>query len=225
MASCKRLSIGSLRALHILVLAAPAALSACGDNAAGSAGFDSGVCGTSANPGILKVTDVLPTLGSTVISGGISHTFSVVNAPAQFTAFTLKYGSKHTAGGSMPSDPVISASLVGNTMVYRFTVDTWSIVPGHVELQASNGYQTQEGCSWVFPTPIFSYDVVPGPGLDGGIDGAGKLDGAVADAWAVLDGALDAPTADVAAIDRPLVDLPGGETPAIDLGATEAGGP
>lgn len=211
---CGRFSNASIGVLLVL----SAALSACGSESTqsdASVGRDSGICGTRTNPGILQVTDVIPAMGTTVPNGRITHTFTVAKAPAEFTAFTLRYGSNHTAGGSTPSDPVLQATVIGSSIVYQFSVDRWAMAPGHVELKASNGYETNAGCSWVFPTPLLSYEVTAGQGLDGGLDGRSAVDGSLADAPAALDAgtvdvslAVDAPmaTVDTSAIDTSILD-------------------
>jgi hypothetical protein len=175
-----------------LVLGICTTLLACGDSGSGSADTavtaDGGVvCGTQANPGVLKLTGLSPAIGSTVVNQGIVHAFLVMKAPAVFTNFTLNDGASHTAGRSTPADLEFKVTLSGSDLVYQLTVDAWSHAPGHVELEASGGYATLEGCSWVFPSPLFSYDIAPM--LDGGtgettVDGVGPHDGT---------SALDAP--------------------------------
>jgi hypothetical protein len=186
-----------------LIFGVCAALTACSDsgsdNADGAAGIDGGACGTHAHPGVLKLAGVSPAPGSTVVNQGIVHGFVVVNAPAVFTNFNLNYGVSHTAGLSTPADLKFSvtASASGSDLIYQLTVDRWAYAPGHVELEASGGYDTLKGCSWVFPSPLFSYDVLPV--LDAG---AGEAKGAI-DGEAI--GPYDGPTArDVpSALDAP----------------------
>jgi len=191
-----------------LVLAICTTLWACGDSGSGNtdaaATADAGVvCGTRSNPGVLKLTGLSPAIGSTVANQGIVHAFLVVKAPAVFTNFTLNYGASHTAGRSTPADLEFKVTASGSDLVYQLTVDAWSHAPGHVELEASGGYATLAGCSWVFPSPLFSYDIAPV--LDGGtgettVDGGnlGPYDGPSAlDSLGLLDraGTVDAPGA------------------------------
>lgn len=196
-----------------LVLGICVSLSACGDSGSSNAdsadGGGGGVCGTHANPGVLKVNARSPALGSTVVNHAIVHGFVVVNAPAIFTNFELNYGNTHTAGLSTPANPTFQVTVSGSDLIYQLTVDGWSHAPGHVELVASGGYDTTKGCTWVFPSPLFSYDVTPaldaGAGeakgaSDGGAsspyDGESSLDGlGVLDGAGTVDapGALDAP--------------------------------
>jgi hypothetical protein len=195
------------RRVLLLGLAAGFALAACGsasitpptNNDAGA----NGACGTYDNPGILKLTGLSPAIGTTVVNQGIVHGFVVENAPAIFDHFTFVYGDAHSAGLPSPSDLKFQTTLSGSNLIYQLTVDAWSHAPGHVELEASNGYATSKGCNWVFPSPLFSYDITPAT-LDGGaaetngtIDsGTGSVDGR-ADASGALDatGALDVPLA------------------------------
>ena len=192
-----------------------AALAGCGGS--GSTSPDSavdatiGVCGTHANPGVLNVTGTTPASGTSVVNQGILHTFTVVGAPAYFVNFQLVYGPTHTAGTSTPSDPKIQVTTsANNNLTYQFTVDAWSLAPGHVEVRASNGYDTTKGCAWVFPSPLFSYDVTPV--LDAGVAGEtkGGVDGGSTgshDVASTIDG--PAPLDVTSALDIPVeIDVP-----------------
>lgn len=165
-----------------------------------------GLCGTHSDPGILKVTGRTPVIGASVPNQNIVHGFMVDNAPAIFTAFTLRYGDSHTAGISTPFEPTFQATVSGSNLIYQMTINTWSHAPGHVEIVASGGYDTSKGCSWVFPSPLFSYDVTAGldasaaevPGdPDGGgtvaVDAAGmvSIDGASVDGASSVDASID----------------------------------
>jgi len=192
-------------------------LAACGGGAGqrgDAAVAEAGICGTHADPGILKLTNLTPALGATVYNQAIDHGFTVVNAPAQFSSFEFKYGPSHTAGLPSPENPRFQLTTTGSDVVYRLTIDFWTRSPGHVEVLADAGYDTMAGCSWSFPTPLFSYDVVgepdggAGPEAGGGVDGAGgPIDGSLIpvfhldaplkfDGETVVDGPtpLDAPT-------------------------------
>ena len=199
----RHVATNALRASLLCWVAA--ALAGCGGG--GSTSTDSavdatsGVCGTHANPGVLNVRGHTPAPGTSVVNQGILHTFTVEGAPAYFVNFQLVYGPTHTAGPSIPSDPKIQVTTsANNNLTYQFTVDAWSIAPGHVEVRASNGYDTTKGCSWVFPSPLFSYDVTPAP--DAGVAGEtkGGVDGGSAgphDVASTIDGpaSLDLPSA------------------------------
>jgi hypothetical protein len=176
---------------------------------------DGGVCGDHNAPGILTLTDLHPALGATVYNHAIAHGFTVVRAPADFTNFTFELADAHTAGLPTPRAPAFRTTIVGSDIVYELTIDAWGRSPGHVEVVASGGYDLK-GCSWSFPSPLFSYDIVGGP--DGGepvdgvapkdvrppIDGTGStLDGgmpaidAAVDGAGALDTAVDGGAADV----------------------------
>jgi len=169
---------------------------ACGGSS--SSGFDGaidaavGVCGTHAEPGILKLTGRSPAMGESVPGQTIVHGFVVENAPAIFTAFTLRYGDSHTAGMSTPFDPTFQVTVSGNNLIYQMTISAWSRTPGHVEIVANGGYDTSKGCSWVFPSPLFSYDVTP------------VLDAGAAEVPGESDGGGGAPI-DAAGIDTNIV--------------------
>jgi hypothetical protein len=157
---------------------------------------DGGFCGTHANPGILKLENLEPPMGATVANQNIVHGFTVVNAPAEFSHFDLRFGSTHTAGLPNPESPTFTVVIDGSNVLYQLTIFAWSRSPAHVEMAASAGYDTSAGCAWVFPSPLFSYDIVGGP--DGGTlpEPAGTLDGASVRIDAALDGAtepVDAP--------------------------------
>ena len=168
-------------------------LAACGGggNSPDSGASTDAYCGTSTNPGMLTLTGLSPALGSSVPNQHIVHGFTVVNAPAVFTNFTLAPGASHTAGQPTPDSLKLQMTPVGSDLVYQLTIASWAHTPGHVELVASNGYATSKGCVWEFPTPLFSYDVSATPdggqltevGGDGGarpfdtaLDGSGPAD-------------------------------------------------
>jgi len=155
------------RAVHCLTLGA-ALLVACGDSGDSGAGADSGICGTANEPGVLKLSNLLPVLGGSVVNRAIVHSFTVVNAPADFYSFDLLHGDGHSAGLSTPDSPRFKTTRSGNNISYQMTIDSWSNVPGHVVLNAAGTFQTSQGCTWAFPTPMFSYDVKAAPVLDGG---------------------------------------------------------
>jgi hypothetical protein len=163
-------------------------LAACGGAATrgeDAALADAGICGTHANPGILKVKNLTPALNATVNNQAIDHSFTVTSAPAQFSSFDFKYDPSHTAGLPSPPNPHFQLTTIGSDVLYHLTIDSWAH-PGHVEVLASGGYDTLAGCSWSFPSPLFSYDVVGGP--DGGA--ASEAGGGVDGAKSPIDGSL-----------------------------------
>ena len=146
-----------------------AGLVACGDGASkqdSAVVADGGICGTSADPGILNLAGISPAPGTTVANQAIVHGFTVVGAPAEFTSFDFKYSPSHTAGWPTPANPRFTTTVVDSDVVYLLTIDSWSNSPGHVEFSANGGYTTSKNCAWKFPSPLFSYDIIGGP--DGG---------------------------------------------------------
>jgi len=137
-------------------------------NAAADAAVDAdgGPCGTHMEPGILKLANLVPAMGASVVNQTIVHSFTVVNAPGDFTNFDLRYGPSHTAGVPTPNGPRFQTTISGSDVAYQLTATSWSLAPGHVEWVASGGFDTSKGCTWNFPSPLFSYDITAGP--DGG---------------------------------------------------------
>lgn len=169
-------------------------------------------CGTHSAPGIMTLSNLSPALGSTVVNQNIAHGFTVVHAVANFTNFTLAYGSGHTAGLSTPNAPQVHTTVSGSDVIYQFTINAWSRAPAHVEILANGGFDTSAGCTWEFPSPLFSYDITAAPGQGGdaaseagagadlspfGLDGPSPLgvDSSTGETGLVVDGAggLDVP--------------------------------
>jgi hypothetical protein len=216
-------------------------LAGCGDasvHSVDAAARDGGPCGTHANPGILKIASLAPALGATVNNQGIAHGFTVSNAPAQFSNFKLAFGSTHTAGIPTPANPTFQLTTVGSDIIYQLTIESWSRSPAHVELSADRGFDTAAGCTWEFPSPLFSYDIVGGP--DGGagvnLDGGARwpLDVALDSTSLPVDGAVDGRSPPVDSVldlglapDAPAgPDLPALEMgPGVDLGTSAESGP
>ena len=170
-------------------------IAGCGESSNGgdgaTAGADAGICGTYADPGILKLTNLTPAIGASVVNHAIVHGFTVVGAPAIFTNFELRFGDSHTAGLPTPANPRFPAPPTASNLVYQLTIDSWSRAPGHVELVASAGYETSKGCWWIFPSPLFSYDVTAGP--DGGA--TAEAGGGIDTSPKPVDASIDSPSA------------------------------
>jgi hypothetical protein len=179
-----------------------ALLVGCGDSDTGSSA-DSGICGTAAEPGVLKLSNLTPPLGGSVVNSNLVHSFTIVNAPADYYDFDLLHGDGHSAGLSTPDSPrfTTTTSKTGNSITYQMTIDSWSNAPGHVVLKTNGMFDTTKGCRWVFPSPMFSYDVTPAPAPDGG-----TADSKPADMKPAIDGwqLPDAPVIDVASVDAPI---------------------
>jgi hypothetical protein len=153
--------------VHCLMVCA-VLMAGCGGSDDSGAGADSGTCGTFDNPGILKLTNRSPAIGASVVNRDIVHSFTVVNAPADYYSFDLLHGEGHSAGLSTPDNPRFRTARSGNNISYQLTIDSWSSAPGHVVLSARRSFSTSQGCTWAFPSPLFSYDVTPAPAPDGG---------------------------------------------------------
>jgi hypothetical protein len=161
------------------------------------AGIDAG-CGTLDDPNILKLSGLTPAMGESVVNRQIVHGFTVKNAPASNVNFDLRYGANHTAGASTPDRPRFQTTIEGSDVTYLMVIDAWSRAPGHVEFSANGSFTTSKGCTYAFPSPLFSYDITPGPTPDGGVGPeAGPGDtGANADSRVAID---------LAAVDSPMV--------------------
>jgi hypothetical protein len=195
---------------HGLMLSA--LLVGCGDGGGQGVGADSAVCGTHEAPGILTLSSLKPAKDASVVNQTIVHSFTVLGAPADYRSFQLVYGDGHTAGLSTPADPKFQTTLSGSNVIYQLVIDRWAYAPGHVVLNAKGSFDTMQGCTWAFPSPLFSYDITPAPGLDGGpvFDSKPAADAA--------DMAIDASAIDV--LSGGLSDLP----MAVDLSSEALGG-
>jgi hypothetical protein len=197
---------GYRAALGCMALFQLAACGGLGTRTDGAAPADTGICGTHADPGILKLTGPSPAIDATVANQAIVHGFTIVGAPADFTNFDLRYGPSHTAGLPTPANPRFHTTVSGSDVIYQLTIDSWARAPGHVEFSANGGYDTKEGCTWNFPSPLFSYDLTAGP--DGGTtaEAGGAVDGYTKAIDAAIDGSskpdipesFDLPAAEVA---------------------------
>jgi len=163
------------RSQALIVSLLAAGVVACGDGAHGVDGAvntEAGICGTHAAPGILSLANLSPAMGATVANQNIVHGFTVLGAPAEFNNFELRFGPSHTAGLPVPEKPKFAMTPAESDIVYQLTIDGWTHAPAHVELLASGGFETMQGCAWDFPSPLFSYDIVTGgdggPVADGG---------------------------------------------------------
>jgi hypothetical protein len=198
---------GYRAALGCVALFQLAACGGLGTRTDGAAPADAGTCGTHADPGILRLTGLSPAIDATVANQAIVHGFTVVGAPADFTNFDLKYGPSHNAGLPTPANPRFHTTVSGSDVIYQLTIDSWARAPGHVEFSANTDYTTSKGCTWDFPSPLFSYDLTAGP--DGGT--TAEAGGAVCGAdcqGAAIDGSSrpDVPES----FDLPAVEVAGG---------------
>jgi hypothetical protein len=172
----------------IYALALSALLVGCDDSDSSVA--DAAVCGTHSNPGILTLSNLAPALGASAPNRNIVHRFTVVNAPGDYYDFDLVYGDRHTAGVSTPQDPRFQTTRAANDIKYELVIDGWSNAPAHVVLTARGSYDTSKGCTWVFPSPLFAYDITAVAIPDGGAmpDTKPAVDGL---GWPIGPGPLD----------------------------------
>jgi hypothetical protein len=117
-------------------------------------------CGTESEPVAFRLKDVLPVAGTTVVNKGIVQQFTLEDPPFILsTGLSFILLPKHTAGTPNPVSLQVMANTSGKDHVYSTTVDSWTTAPGHVELSDNKLRATQSDCVFVFPSPLFSYDV------------------------------------------------------------------
>ena len=116
-------------------------------------------CGTQSAPVTLLIKDVAPAVGTTVPSQSIVQQFTLVDAPFMLTTLKFVYLPEHTAGTSSPNPLQFTVVAQGKDLVFASTADSWSTAPGHVEVGVPDMLATDNGCVFVFPSPLFSYDV------------------------------------------------------------------
>lgn len=125
-----------------------------------------------AGPGTIEFTiaDISPARGATVPNQNIVEKFTIKNAPAMINNIVTSLLATHTAGAPVFGSTSGSALQVGDDLICSSTVASWATAPGHVEMTFSGVYKTSDGCVYAFPSPMFSYDVVPATGGDAGTD-------------------------------------------------------
>ena len=116
-------------------------------------------CGGIDAPALLDVSDLTPALGASVPNDTIVHSFTV-SGPVGFEDIALVYPDAHTAG--QPSTALaFSYTPLGDGAAYAADPVTWETAPAHVEIDAPVVYESDDGCGYALPTPLFSYDVTP----------------------------------------------------------------
>jgi hypothetical protein len=149
----------------VTLLAISLGILGCGDSwRAATAGDGSGhgdsSCGTQANPVTLVLKDVAPAASTAVANKSIVQQFTLVDPPLTLSnGLAFSFLPKHTAGTPSPLPMQYVVDMSGKDHVYRTTVDSWSIAPGHVEMGVQGTLANDDGCVFVFPSPLFSYDV------------------------------------------------------------------
>jgi hypothetical protein len=155
----------------IVVVCALSTLCVAGCGSSDGNAAASPVCPSGPGTILFTIADVSPAAGATVPNHAIVEKFTIKNAPALVKSFSTALLASHTAGVPTPPNGTISAVEVGADLLYSSTVDAWTTAPGHVETAFSGRYTTSDGCIWGFPSPMFSYDVVPaGTSGDAGAD-------------------------------------------------------
>jgi hypothetical protein len=130
---------------------------ACGDDDARPAASS---CGTETEPEIVVLRDVTPALQSTVSNSSIAHQFTVVGIEGIFE-IDMVLSAEHSAGAPVPEQIQITPRIAGTDVTYEFSPLEWSVVPGHVVIHDNAIYQTNSGCFYAFPKPLFEYDIEP----------------------------------------------------------------
>lgn len=115
-------------------------------------------CGTVQAPTPLELKNVSPAAGASVANSGIVQTFTIVGKRLQISpSFALP--AAHTAGQPIPTPTTWTLTLDGDDTVYTSQPMSWTTAPAHVEIDASGLQQTQDGCVFALPKPIFAYDI------------------------------------------------------------------
>jgi hypothetical protein len=103
--------------------------------------------------------DVAPAAGTTVPNQNIVEKFTIVDPPFVITGLSFQILPKHTGGTTSPLALQFTVASDGKDDIYRMTVDSWSTAPGHVEIGVPGVFLNGNDCAFVFPSPLFSYDV------------------------------------------------------------------
>jgi hypothetical protein len=111
-------------------------------------------------PALLELSDLTPALGASVVNDAIVHSFTV-EGDVSFDGVAsdaLSYPRVHTAG---TADPALAFEHVPASDLTHFTsvAVTWANAPAHVEITTPLVFETDEGCAYQLPAPLFSYDV------------------------------------------------------------------
>jgi hypothetical protein len=123
-----------------------------------SAGAESPDCAPADDPAELTIRDVAPAPGSTVPNADIVHRFVIADSPGVFTSLQLLLEPEHTAGTLDPPAVMFSIVPMDDDIEYSLPALRWMAV-GHVEVSFGGGFVDDDGCHWVFPPGIFSYDL------------------------------------------------------------------
>ena len=145
------------------------------DDGTSGGGSGGATCGTATNPTLFEVGYVTPAAGSSVPNENVIHGFTIKNAPASITMFTLAFGAEHTAGYPDPMQVFFTIMPMGADLRYEAMPMIWEHAPGEVELNIAETFKTPDECFYAFPSPLFRYSLTMGGA--GGAGGAGGSTG------------------------------------------------
>lgn len=150
----------------VSLLVVPLGVLGCGANSRPTTADDghghgaSYACGTETDPVTFVLKDVAPAAGTTVASQGIVQQFTLVDPPFYMRQLDFVFLlPRHTAGTPNPSPLQFTIDMSARDHVYSIPVYSWSTAPGHVEIGEQAMHLNDNGCAFVFPSPLFSYDV------------------------------------------------------------------
>lgn len=146
----------------------------CGDDSADGAGGSAPTCGTTAEPELLTITERSPEAESLVANDAIVHSFRIVNAPGMIQDMQFELPAAHTAGMPIPAQLAFTVTREGSDLVYVGAPLTWTTAPGRVEMRIAGSFQTDDGCVYAFPSPLFAYDLDESGEGGGGVGGSGE---------------------------------------------------
>lgn len=170
------MTIQRAQALSLLALSLAATLAVapgCGDDSADGAGGSTPTCGTTAEPELLTITERSPEAESLVANDAIVHRFRIVNAPGIIQNMQFELPAAHTAGAPIPAQLAFTVTQEGSDLVYVGAPLTWTTAPGRVEMRIAGSFQTEDGCVYAFPSPLFAYDLDESGEGGGGVGGSG----------------------------------------------------
>jgi hypothetical protein len=143
----------------LLAALCPACAAESGDDSDLGESAESSDCAPAGDPAELTIVDVEPAPGSSVPNADIVHRFVIEDSPGVFTSLTLLLEPEHTAGTLDPPTPMFSIVPNGDDIEYSLPPLRW-MTAGHVEVSFGGGFVDDDGCHYVFPSGIFSYDLV-----------------------------------------------------------------
>jgi hypothetical protein len=144
----------------VIAVCAGVALLACGGGDDDDDADPAPGCGTAAQPLMLSLGDLKPSLGGSVPNSGIVHEFKIIGLRVLFEP-DLTLTLAHTAGTPEPAQLMVSIDPSTPDVRYTFAPLRWTNAPAQVAIDVDKLYQTEDGCTYAFPNPLFSYGVTP----------------------------------------------------------------